>query len=120
MKAWSLLERIREKMADTLGGIELEGPVTELDFFRSILGLEATFVESVRRELFMFVYFTNEAAQTRQRLGGAEDTAFEKLEPFAVYEVLLRALAVNFFPSLHASGLLPSGVETQEEPTTKQ
>ena len=54
-----------------------------------VLDLEPQFVDRVRRKLFEKVVFANETARTPHPLAGAEDIVFERLEPQAVYEVLL-------------------------------
>ena len=54
-----------------------------------VLDLEPQFVDRVRRKLFAKVVFANETARTPHPLAGAEDIVFERLEPQAVYEVLL-------------------------------
>ena len=56
----------------------------------------------VGRKVFEKVSFANARITTPQQLAGTEDTAFDGLEPVAVYEVLLRALAVNFTASFRA------------------
>ena len=69
---------------------------------QAALSLEPAFVALVRRKLFEKVSFSNQHAPALQQLAGAEDMAFDGLEPVAVYEVLLRCLAVNFTASLRA------------------
>ena len=63
-------------------------------------GLRPQFVKQIRDKLFQVVSFSNAQAQTPQVVRGAEDTAFNGLESSAVYDVLLRSLAVNFTDSL--------------------
>ena len=64
-----------------------------------VLSLDPSFVAYVRKILFEKVTFSNRLAVNTQKLAGAEDTAFGGLEPAAIYEVLTRALAVNFTAS---------------------
>ena len=102
MPAFALLEEIRREVGrrssalapDDAGGAGTAG------LLQLVLDLEPQFVDRVRRKLFENVVFANETARTPQPLAGAEDIAFEGLEPLAVYEVLLRCLAVNFSASL--------------------
>ena len=68
---------------------------------RTLMRLDPVFVERVRSTLFEHVTFKNETAVTPQMLHGAEDMAFQS--PFAVYEVLVRCLAVNFTTRIPAS-----------------
>ncbi len=100
MEAWRILERIRHELSRTnLGEI---GDVTVL--VRAILALDPAFIERLRRDLFEHVRFVNTKALSPQSLLGAEDMAFEGegVEPVAVYEVLVRSLAVNFTGSFGA------------------
>lgn len=48
---------------------------------------------------FARVRFAGQGATAPQPLAGAEDMAFAGSEPIAIYEVLARCLAVNFFES---------------------
>lgn len=63
------------------------------------LSLDPAFVAYVRKVLFEKVTFATRLAVDPQRLAGAEDMAFGGLEPVAIYEVMARALAVNFTAS---------------------
>ena len=58
--------------------------------------------ESIRRRLFREVTFTRPNIPTPRVLGDAEEAAFDGLEPTHIYEVFLRAFAVNFSPSYAA------------------
>ena len=108
MSAWRLLEQIREKLGQT----ELDSYTGESQgFLQTVIGLDSSFVDRIREELFGYVYFTNDSARTQQKVVGAEDMAFMGLEPSAIYEVLLRSLAVNFMPSLIEAGFLRTGAE---------
>ena len=107
MAAYALLEQIRHEIGKTGNEVpESADPENTFPLVKLVLALDPKFVEGVRRELFEKVEFTD-PGNPRQKLAGAEDFAFNGLEPIAVYEVLLRSLAVNFSPSLRsvASGL---------------
>ena len=71
-------------------------------FLEIVLSLEPAFVRQVRQKLFEKVAFSNTRVPTPQQLAGAEEMAFDGLEPIAIYEVLVRSAAVNFTPSLDA------------------
>ena len=96
MRGYALLEKIRTAIGRHAGVQSSAGMGA---IVRAVLSLPPEFVEEVRIELFGEVKFSNRMAQTAQTLAGAEDTAFADLEPVAVYEVLVRCLAVNFTES---------------------
>ena len=50
-------------------------------------------------DMFSFVKFSGNGA-SNFALKGKEDIAFAQIGPFAVYELLIRTLVVNFFPFL--------------------
>ena len=66
------------------------------DIFRAILSLHPNFVKKIRGIMFQHVRFTNKYALTPQMVAGAEDTAFGGLGLFSIYQILGRALVVNF------------------------
>ena len=67
---------------------------------KGILGLDVDFLDHLQSQLFQHVRFTNASARTQQKVAGAEDTAFAGLEPVDIDELMVRAFAVNFTPSL--------------------
>ena len=116
MEAWRVLEVIRKEISN-VAGLPITDLMTQLrgadmdDAIRigakvamAVMGLPVPFVEGLRKTLFKHVRFTGNGAKTPQVLAGAEDMAFNGLEPVAIYEVLVRSLAVNFSPSF-AGGL---------------
>ena len=114
MAAFNLLEQIRREVGRSTSEIKAsEDPdATVGSMLQVVLSLEPAFVDQVRRKLFENVVFSNERAVTPQPLGGAEDLAFEGLEPVAVYEVLARSLSVNFSASLRAAASWLNGAGT--------
>ena len=115
LEAWDLLERIRFEFGKV--SVEASSPLDSdgsgASLLQTVLSLNPMFVRSVRDKLFEHVSFTNRYASDPQPLHGAEDTAFAGLEPVAVYEVLARALAVNFIESFQRLGsLLPDARPT--------
>ena len=104
MAAFDLLELIRHELGRSQALKVPEG-TSDGDvhsLLKLVLSLDPAFVRLVRRELFSKVSFANARIATPQPLAGAEDTAFDTLEAVTIYEVLLRALAVNFTESLRA------------------
>ena len=59
-------------------------------------GLIRHFVERIKAELFKFVRYATQKNKVPETVAGDEDSAFEGLTVFDVYEVLVRALAINF------------------------
>ena len=100
MASYKLFEKIRVAASEKLAGIDFSGGFGQQQAMTALMSLPPQFVEDLRVELFASILFRNRNdAKTFQKLGGAEDMAFQGLEPVAVYEVLLRSLAVNFSPS---------------------
>ena len=121
MEGWRILERIRHEFAKTnvsleTAGMDSAGAATLL---RSILGLDPLFVEGLRIDLFKMINFRNSQYLTPIAVAGSEDGAFEGLEPVAIYEVMLRSLAVNFTDSFSGlvsriGGVVAAEMETEE------
>lgn len=82
-----------------------------LHVVRGLLTLDPDFLDRIQAQMFEYVRYTNANARSLQKVQGAEDTAFEHLEPFDFDEVFVRAFAVNFTPSLLKVGsrLLATG-----------
>ena len=106
MAAFDLMELMRHELGKSQSGaVSNDGSDAMLPgLINMVMSLDPAFVSQVRRKLFERVSFSNQRAPTPQQLAGAEDMAFDGLEPVAVYEVLVRSLAVNFTPSLRALG----------------
>ena len=119
LEAWDLLERIRHEIGKTAsatapGAISDE---TGISLLQLVLSLDPAFVRDVRDTLFERVSYANVSAVTPQPLAKAESMAFADLEPVAVYEVLARALAVNFLPSAQALGSTLRGLDQTSIPS---
>ena len=95
-EALEVLEAVREGLKGELqintGSVEL----ALASFVRPILGLPRSTVAEIRTRIFAQVYFRNKTAKTLRRVGDDVGHAFDGLEPFHIYEVLGRALIVNF------------------------
>ena len=111
MEAWAVLEKIRAQTAGALDQRIAEGAI-EHTFLRIIVSLRVDFVNKMRLELFRHVSYTN-ASTSLVPLAGNEDNAFDGLEPIAVYEVLVRCLAVNFTGSFRA---ISEAISSQPSP----
>ena len=107
MAGFDLLEAIRHELGKSQA-LSLPTEVLKEDdrsiatFLKIVLSLDPAFVRKVRSALFEKVSFSNSRVPAPQQLAGAEEIAFDGLEPIAIYEVLLRSAAVNFTPSLDA------------------
>ena len=68
-----------------------------LQYILALLSLDREFVNDVRDAMFKYVTFhVPGATKNEQTLAGAEEIAFGSLSGVDVYEILARALAVNF------------------------
>lgn len=66
-------------------------------FFKAILGIETEFVKEIREKLFEHIQFSGNGVEKGwMDLRQSEDMAFENFEIINIYEVLGRALFVNF------------------------
>ena len=102
--AFDLLELLRHEVGKSADLVVPEGSENErvATLLKLMLSLDPAFVRQVRQKLFEKVSFSNDRVPNPQKLAGAEDMAFDGSEAVAVYEVLLRCLAVNFTASLRA------------------
>ena len=99
--AFWLLEEVREGMGVSFGNIDLDDQIDlRVHIVKAVLGAPRELVRSVRDQLFANVLFRNQHNKTPVPLLGSEDSAFDGLSAFDIYEVLVRCLAVNFFDSL--------------------
>ena len=100
MSGFKVVENIRETLAATAnkfdGGAGTEEESATL-FFKAVLGLPPSFIDYLMSELFEHVQFSGGAIDKGwAKLKGLEDTAFDNFEVINIYEVLARALYVNF------------------------
>lgn len=76
-------------------------------FIKSILGLDPAFIQKLMNSLFEYVEYSGGDSGVEKgwaKLKGLEDSAFQNFEVIQIYEVLVRALYVNFSGSF--SGML--------------
>ena len=99
MDGWRLLEDIRHQIGKSDLGDSVEADILK-QISKTITGMDPAFVDDVRERLFKKVEFkTKDVKAGWLPLSGGEDMAFEKLEPSAIYELLMRCLVVNFTAS---------------------
>jgi len=126
LRGFRLLERIRVAMASTEIPTDTTGSGGVAAVVKALMALPTAEVEHIRKELFDRVDFQapvpdGGGLQPPIKLLGAEDMAFQDLEPFHMYEVLGRAFIVNFngswseikqkFPAL---GSLAAGLQSKQ------
>lgn len=106
MKGFRLLESLREQLGIVMSNMEvdeLKGQKGKDDKFlkeilKTILKLPAVYVdEKLIPVLFDNIQFSQGDQIKGLKLHGAEDMAFT--DPLQVYEILARALCVNFYSS---------------------
>ena len=102
MEAYEVMECIRVGLGPSLASLEVSesGKISLADFLSLVMSLPRETLREVRDALFAEVRFQNQAAKTPLPVGGNEDMAFDGLGFLAVYEVLARAVMVNFGESL--------------------
>ena len=120
LNGWSMLERIRFSLSKTdIATADIgDGEIASMQVFaKVVLGLDPDLVNDLRHKLFAHVEFKTEAVERGwMPLKDAVDMAFAELEPSAIYEVLVRALIVNFTPSFNelVSRLKVNGLNFQQ------
>ena len=119
MAAFDLMELIRHELGKSADLALPEGAASEMigALLKLVLSLDPAFVRLVRKTLFEKVSFSNQRVPTPQQLAGAEEMALDGLEPVAVYEILLRCLAVNFTASLRVLGSRFGDVDLTSSPS---
>ena len=99
MDAFAVLELIREALGERLASLDADAQTPSTAIVSIVLALPRETVEAVRTRLFRSVTFTNRMARTARPLHPDEAMAFQGLDPIAIYEVLIRSFAINFFDS---------------------
>lgn len=102
MKGFRVAEQIRVNLAESADKLDVKDGSDEGNaalFFKAILGLSPDFIDSLMGKMFDCIQFTGKDTGTEkgwQTLSGSEDSAFMNFEVINIYEVLWRALFVNF------------------------
>lgn len=101
MEGWKVMEQIRFTLGQKDIKIDpsLDGNAFLATVLEAIIKMEPTFTDWLRQQLFRGISYQISGTTSYQPLLGAEDTAFEHLEPYHVYELIMRGLAVNFTSS---------------------
>ena len=117
MEGFRIAEEIRVNLAESADKFDIkEGSETESAtlFFKALLGLSPAFIDSLMEKMFECIQFTGkDTGQEKgwQILSGSEDSAFINFEVINIYEVLWRALFVNFSGSFSEIGSAFPGVD---------
>ena len=115
LDGFHLSEYIRVNLAKTSDSIEVGDGSDDQNialFFKSVLGLDPLVVDYIRTTLFERIEFENKEQEQKgfAPLAGLENMAFENFEVINIYEVLVRALYVNFSGSFTEILLVFEGV----------
>ena len=99
LEAFGTMEKIRVAAAPVLASYQDESVGDFSEIISEVLKIDPASLSVIRDELFAGVRFTNGIAKTERILQGNIDMAFSKLLPIHIYEVLGRALVINFLES---------------------
>lgn len=115
MEGFHMTEYIRVNLVQSASSFETsentEASQAAL-FFKAVLGMDTNVVEHIRSSLFKEIQFkTNDVKLGWIDLKDSMDMAFVDFEPINIYEVLCRALYVNFSGSFSEIGLRFPGME---------
>jgi len=117
MSGFRVAEEIRVNIVEAGDKFDVkEGSDTENAtlFFKAILGLSPDFIDGLMSKMFECIQYTGkDTGQEKgwQILSGSEDSAFVNFEVINIYEVLWRALFVNFSGSFSEISLAFPGVD---------
>ncbi len=103
---WNMLEEIRHEMSKTeISGSSIADQQQGIQkFLASVLSLDPVFINGIRSKLFAKTEFkTKDVEHGWLKIDSDEMVAmcFANLEASAIYEVLVRSLAVNFTQSFN-------------------
>ena len=101
MEGFRVLDKIREAVGERLSHVDSDASVPTM-IAAVALSIPTAKVEEIMRPLFAQVTYTNTHAKTPLKVSDGniiDDAAFAGLEPIAIYNLLIRCLAVNFFSS---------------------
>lgn len=113
LKALALFERIRPGIGAAMAHLR-KGDMNESSYIDMVCLLPPETVALAMDRLFKTVRFTRSNIPDPVTLQGDIDSAFDGLEPIAIYEVLVRCLVVNFIGSFSALLSRMDGEETQD------
>ena len=122
MDAFDTLELIRAAIGSTMDAASLlamaqRDPLAAV--VQLVMRLTPASVATIRRRLFRELSFRNRQYRDWTPVDGNEGNAFMDLQPFHVYEMLVRTLAVNFIESWRAANShIPDDDPTTPPPNT--
>lgn len=104
LRQFDVAEYIRFNLAKSADSFSIDDKSNDEDnallFYKAVLGLDPEVVAHIREELFSCIEFTGSGVEKGyMSLPGAEDMAFQDFEVVHIYEVIGRALFINFFGS---------------------
>ena len=102
MSGFEVSEEIRINLVKTADSFDTDGSENQniVLFTKAIMGLPTSFIKYLMLELFEHVQFKGNGVDGAwAKLQGFEDTAFLDFEVIQIYEVLVRALFINFHGS---------------------
>lgn len=104
MQGLELAEYLRYHLAKSADSFTINDNASEKEnamlFFKAVIGMKPEVVANIREKLFEHVQFSgNGVEKGYMDLTGAEDMAFQGFEISDIYQVLGRALFINFFGS---------------------
>ena len=115
MAGFHMSEYIRVNLVQSANSFETSDDTVASQaalFFKAVLGMDQVVVEHIRQSLFKEIQFkTADVALGWVDLKDSMDMAFQDFEPINIYEVLVRALYVNFSGSFSEIGLRFPGME---------
>lgn len=115
MAGFHMSEYIRVNLVQSANSFETSDDTAASQaalFFKAVLGMDQIVVEHIRNQLFQEIQFkTADVALGWVDLKDSIDMAFQDFEPINIYEVLVRALYVNFSGSFSEIGSRFPGME---------
>jgi len=115
MAGYHMTEYIRVNLVKSANSFETSDDTESSQaalFFKAIMGMDQIVVEYIRQNLFQEIQFkTADVALGWVDLKDSMDMAFQDFEPINIYEVLVRALYVNFSGSFSEIGSRFPGME---------
>ena len=115
LQGMALFEKVRPGIGAALSSVRRSGGVDESVLIDLVCLVPNETVAVAMDRLFRNVRYTRSNVPEPVLLHGDIDSAFDNLEPVAIYEVLARCLCVNFIGSCSA---LLSQMSGEDDPTT--
>lgn len=130
LQGWEICELFREAVGRPEVLMSLVGDESDPEkagkkvIMGLLISMSRDHVMQIRNALFEFVTFKTKDQVKPMSLAGLEDMAFEKLDPFSIYEVMGRCFAANFIgyfkEMLARAGIDASALGGKEDLDTTQ